>query len=160
MFQKKQKSFIKGNDPWFIYIFLVLHGAVFTSVSFYLIYWADKSEDPYFGYIWGGIGAIVYSIIYFGLFAKEKLLWAFINGTIAFFQILSIRKSNSFFEELESLPWYTHIVPIIYFVLYTFLLRHICLKISSAISPKFGIKIGNTGFVLINIGVWYWIQTF
>lgn len=87
-----------------------------------------------FLYLHGGIAILVYMIFYLVIFGLDEVKWMFINAGLGLLGIYSqIDWILSLFgKRIGDYPLYVHVTPFLYFVLYTFLLRHAVLDITRA----------------------------
>lgn len=122
------KYYPKGSyvSPWSIYPFFIFHMFIFGMSGFWLAYGetSDGVTPMSFILMHGGIAIVVYLVFYFVIFGKEKVKWMFINAGLG---ILGIWSQIDwvlylFGKELSDFPWYRHIMPFLYYILYTFLL--------------------------------------
>jgi hypothetical protein len=120
------KEYNKGdNIPWhFIYPFFMVHMLLFGGSGFAMAYFAD-SPDPLFLFIHGGIAILVYLVFYCVIFGLDEVKWMIVNALLGLIGIYAqIGWLLSVFgKKIDQYPYYIHIVPMSYFVLYTFLLR-------------------------------------
>jgi hypothetical protein len=79
-----------------------------------------------FLYMHGGIAILVYIVFYLTIFGLDEVKWMFINAGLGLLGIYSqIDWLLSLFgRRVADYPVYVHVVPVLYFVLYTFLIRH------------------------------------
>jgi len=120
------KSYKKGDDVhWLcIYPFFFVHMGMFGLSGFFLAY-ADKESPTFFLFLHGGFAIFIYTIFYKTIFGMESIKWMFINGALGLFGIYSELDwiLSLFGTEIGDYPPYTHIIPFLYYILYTFLLR-------------------------------------
>jgi hypothetical protein len=112
--------------PWFaIYPFFMLHMAVFGASGFFMAY-AGERPPALFLYLHGGIAITVYTIFYIAIFGRDEVKWMFINAGLGLLGIYSQIGwlLSRFGKTIGDYPYYIHVIPFTYFVLYTFLLRH------------------------------------
>ena len=112
----------------FVYPFFLIHMLAFGLAGFVLAY-SDAPIEMVFMH--GGIAIVVYVIFYLAIFGRDDVEWMFINAGLGIFGIVSqIDWILSLFgKHVGDYPPYVHIVPVIYFVLYTFLIRHAVLDL-------------------------------
>lgn len=151
------KTYPKGADlPWyFIYPFFLVHMLMFGGSGFYMAY-ADKSPSIGFLYAHGGFAIFVYTIFYFALFGRDEVKWMFINAGLGIFGIYTqIGWFLSLFgKNVDDYPLYVHVIPFLYFVLYTFLLRHAFLDILGARNDDTKRKKVEFGYVAVSLSVY------
>ncbi len=117
----------------FIYPFFMIHMLAFGASGFAMAYFS-KEPDATFLYLHGGIAITVYIIFYLALFGIDEIIWLAINSVLG---ILGIATQISwllevFGKNLNDYPIHIHVIPFIYFILYTFLLRQAVLDFSGA----------------------------
>jgi hypothetical protein len=82
----------------------------------------------------GGIAIVVYTVFYLAIFGWDEVKWMFINAALGLMGIYSqigwILSLSG--KSIDDFPWYRHVIPFLYYVLYTFLLRHLLLDLSGA----------------------------
>lgn len=115
----------------FIYPFFMFHMLAFGLSGFFLAYGSD-TPDLGFIYAHGGLAIGVYLAFYLVLFGVDQVKWMLINAGLG---ILGIYAQigwilGRFDRRVEDYPWYVHVVPFLYYVLYTFLLRQFLLDIT------------------------------
>ena len=117
----------------FIYPFFMFHMAMFGGSGFFMAY---GSAGPPSGFLFmhGGIAIVVYVMFYRVFFGVDQVKWMFINAGLGILGLVSqIGWLLSLFgKQLGDYPWYVHIIPFIYFILYTFLLRQAFLDLFRA----------------------------
>ncbi|NQU41188.1 MAG: hypothetical protein HQ523_14650 [Lentisphaerae bacterium] len=127
------REYRKGDDiPWhLVYPFFLVHMLMFGGSGFLMAYTAAR-PDIVFIYLHGGIAILVYTIFYLTLFGRDEVKWMFINAGLSIVGIYTqIGWILSLFgKEISDYPLYVHVTPFLYFVLYTFLLRHAVLDIT------------------------------
>ncbi len=129
------RHYKKGDEvPWYsIYPFFLLHMAAFGGSGFILAYGPVKVKLSLL-YLHGGFAILVYLVFYYVLFGREQVKWMFINAALGLYGIYAeIGWLLSLFgKKPGDYPWYVHVVPFGYYILYTFLLRQALLDISGA----------------------------
>ena len=129
------RLYAKGADvSWLkIYPFFLLHMLVFGGSGFLMAY--SSSPPPVaFLYLHGGIAITVYTVFYLVIFGLDDVRWMFINAGLG---LLGIYSQIGWLlslagKRIGDYPWYVHVIPFLYYVLYTFLLRHAVLDIFQA----------------------------
>jgi hypothetical protein len=117
---------------WYvIYPFFLFHMLMFGGSGFLLAY-AARDVDVGFLYMHGGIAILVYVIFYIAMFGADEVRWMVINAALG---LLGIRAEINwllgwFGKDVGDYPWYVHVVPFAYYVLYTFLLRQMVLDVA------------------------------
>lgn len=121
------RMYPKGTDvPWFtIYPGFLLHMLIFGGGGFLMAYGSDRPSVLIL-YAHGGFAVMAYTLFYVTIFGLDEVKWMFINAALGLLGIYSQidwllslvgRKASDY-------PVYVHVIPFLYFVLYTFLLRH------------------------------------
>ena len=82
----------------------------------------------------GGFAIAIYTVFYLAIFGLDEVKWMFINAGLGLLGIYSqIGWLLSLFgRNIDDYPIYVHVVPFLYYVLYTFLLRHAILDITQS----------------------------
>ena len=139
---KLQGNIVIGNRlypagtelPWYrIYPFFLAHMLVFGASGFYMAY--AKSHPPVlFLYLHGGLAITIYTALYAAVFGRDDVKWMFINAILGVVGILSqIGWLLSLWGKRSGdYPYYVHVIPFLYFVLYAFLLRHAVIDITGS----------------------------
>ena len=152
------KTYPAGTEiPWYkIYPFFLAHMLVFGGSGFFMAY--AKGRPPVlFLYLHGGFAITIYTIFYLAIFGRDEVKWMFIN---AFLGLLGIYSQIGWLlsllgKKIENYPLYVHLIPFLYFVLYTFLLRHAVIDITqSRENPKRKSIIENC-YIAFSIAVYF-----
>ncbi len=130
-----KQSYAKGDEvPWYkIYPFFLLHMLVFGGSGFLMAY--GRSRPPVvFLYLHGGFAIAIYTVFYLAIFGRDEVKWMFINAALGLIGLYSqIGWLLSLFgKHIGDYPLYVHVIPFLYFVLYTFLLRHAVLDLTQS----------------------------
>ena len=127
------RQYRKGDEiPWYgVYPFFLLHMLMFGGSGFLMAY-ADSRPDVTFLYLHGGFAILVYTVFYLSMFGRDEVKWMFINAALGLVGIYTqIGWILSLFDkEISDYPIHVHVIPFLYFVLYTFLLRQAVLDIT------------------------------
>jgi len=119
------RAYASGDDipAVFVYPFFLVHMLAFGASGFFMAY---GGVPALFVYMHGGIAILVYTVFYLAIFGRDEVKWMFINAGLGLFGILSqIDWLLSLFgRSVGDYPIYVHVIPFLYFVLYTFLIRH------------------------------------
>jgi hypothetical protein len=96
--------------------------------------YANHRPPVLFLYLHGGIAIAIYTVFYLVIFGREEVRWMFIN---AFLGLLGVYSQigwllSLFGKNIGDYPYYVHVIPFLYFVLYAFLLRHAVLDLTQA----------------------------
>ncbi len=124
----------RGPGPmamWFVYPFFGLHMLIFGLSGFLIAYMPD-APDLMFLYLHGGIAIFVYIVFYLVIFGLDAVSWMLLNAALG---ILGIYAQidwilERFGKRIEDYPWQVHVVPFLYYVLYTFLLRQFLVDVT------------------------------
>lgn len=133
------------------YLFLLIHMLMFGGTGFFLAYFTN--EVPLAAlFVQGGFAIALYSVIYIRAFGLDEVKWMIINAGLGLYGIyaevdllLSILGKS-----LSSYPIYLHVVPFLYYVLYTFLLRQGVLDIFKARTDSVKKKWVDRGYIFIS----------
>lgn len=123
----------KGEEiAWYkIYPFFLVHMLAFGGSGFVMAY-ADTPENILFLYLHGGIAILVYVIFYLVIFGMDEVKWMFINaglGALGIFTQMGWLLAL-FGRDISDYPFQVHVIPFLYFVLYTFLLHQAVLDLT------------------------------
>ena len=115
----------------FIYPFFGAHMLMFGLSGFVLAY-MEGGGDLGALYMHGGIAIFVYIIFYVVIFGRGAVAWMLINAGLG---ILGIYAQigwilERFGKRIEDYSWQVHLVPFLYYVLYTFLLHQFLLDVT------------------------------
>lgn len=114
----------------FIYPFFLVHMGIFGGSGFLMAYFIEDLEIAFL-YMHGGIAILVYLVFYLAIFGLDEVKWMFINAGLGLFGIFTEIGwlLGLFGREVSEFPWYVHVIPFLYYVLYTFLLRQLVLDL-------------------------------
>jgi hypothetical protein len=150
-------TFRKGdNVPWYwIYPFFLIHMLLFGWSTFVMAY-RDKPVEAGFLYVWGGISIPIYVLLYLSIFGRDEVKWMFINAGLGLFGIFSqIDQMLSVFgRKASDYPVHVHLIPFLYYVLYTFLIRHAILDITQVRNDEKKRKFVENIYVVISLAVY------
>ena len=122
----------KGSElAWYsIYPFFLLHMLIFGASGFFMAYGGNDVPTSFL-YMHGGIAILVYTIFYLVIFGWDEVKWMFINAAIGVYGLwCEIGWLLGLFgKKISDFPWERHVIPFTYYVLYTFLLRHLVLEV-------------------------------
>jgi len=120
-------------SPLIIYPFFLVHMLAFGLSGFFMAY---SSNHPEIGFLYmhGGIAITVYVVFYLAIFGVGRVKWMFINAALGLLGIYAQIDGilGLFDKHADDFPWYVHVVPFLYYVLYTFLLYQFVLEITGA----------------------------
>ena len=157
--------YAKGTEiPWYkVYPFFLVHMLVFGGSGFLMAY--SKNHPPVlFLYAHGGIAITVYTIFYLAIFGRDEVKWMFINAGLGLLGIYSqIGWLLSFFGKTAGdYPVYVHVIPFLYFVLYTFLLRHAVMDLTRSREEPGKKRRTGYGYIGLSVAVYlisYYFET-
>jgi len=137
----------------FVYPFFLIHMLGFGLAGFAMAYSGVPMEMVY---MHGGIAIAVYIVFYLAIFGLDEVKWMFINAGLGIFGIISqIDWLLSLFgKRVADYPPYVHVVPVLYFVLYTFLLRHAVLDFLGAREDEAKRRRVEFGYIGASVGVY------
>ena len=125
----------KGDEiPWYVvYPLFIIHMLMFGASGFLMAYSATRPSAAFL-YVHGGFAILIYIVFYIKMFGRDEVKWMFINAALGIIGIYTqIGWILSLFgKEIGDYPYYVHVIPVLYFVLYTFLLRQAVLDITHA----------------------------
>ena len=126
------RTYAKGTDvSWYkIYPFFLVHMLMFGGSGFLMAY-SDQGPPLLFLYAHGGFAILIYTVFYLTIFGRDEIKWMFINAGLSLLGIYTqIDWLLSFFgKKVSDYSIYVHVIPFLYFVLYTFLIRHAVLDL-------------------------------
>lgn len=122
-----------GAPRRFVYAFFLVHMLLF-GVSGFLIAYAKQPTDVLFLYLHGGLAIGVYTVFYLVCFGLDEVRWMFANAALGAMGIYSQLGwiLERFGRRIGDYPLYVHVIPFLYYVLYTFLLRQMVLDLAHA----------------------------
>lgn len=142
--------------PWFaIYPFFMVHMLMFGASGFFMAYSGNKVPVAFL-YMHGGFAILVYVIFYVAIFGVDEVKWMFTNAALG---LLGIYTQigwilSRFGKQIGDYPFYVHIVPFMYFVLYTFLLRHAVLDLLGAREDPAKKRSVEYGYIVVSVGIY------
>jgi len=118
-------------DKRFIYPFFGIHMLMFGLSGFFMAY-SSSRPDLLFIYMHGGIAIVVYLSFYLAIFGRDEVKWMLANAALG---VLGIYSQVGwilarFGKRIDDYPWYVHVTPFLYYVLYTFLLRQFLIDLT------------------------------
>ena len=124
--------------------------------SGFLMAYGSKHVPVVFLYLHGGIAITVYTIFYLSIFGRDEVKWMFINAILGLLGICSqISWLLSFVgKNISDYPYYVHVIPFLYFVLYTFLVRHAVLDITQSREDPAKRKVVENFYIAISVAVY------
>lgn len=161
--QVNGKSYAKGDElPWYqIYPFFMFHMLMFGGSGFVMAYIGDA--PLLFLYLHGGLAILIYTVFYINLFGLDEVKWMFINAGLGLLGIYTqVGWLLSLFgRKIGDYPFYVHLIPFLYYVLYTFLLRQALLDLTRAREDESRKRFVENSYVAVSIAVSlfsYWLE--
>ncbi len=144
----------------FIYLFFGIHMLMFGLSGFFMAY-ASDGPDLTFLYMHGGIAITVYMVFYLVIFGRDQVGWMLVNAALG---ILGIHAQigwilAKFGRNIDDYPWNVHVVPFLYYVLYTFLLRQFLIDLTRSRNDprrKAMVDTAYVAFSLLVYGLMLW----
>jgi hypothetical protein len=159
------KAYAAGTEiPWYkVYPFFLGHMLVFGGSGFLMAY-ATRRPPVLFLYLHGGLAITIYTVFYLAIFGRDEVKWMFINAALGLLGIYSqIGWLLSLFgKKIGDYPFYVHVIPFLYFVLYTFLLRHAVTDITQSREDPQRKKRSDNYYIALSVAVYlisYWLET-
>lgn len=150
----RSKQGASGELPKaFVYPFFLFHMLMFGVAGFLLAYGA---QDATFVYLHGGIAIVLYVVFYLVIFGRDQVQWMFINAALGIVGIYSQIDwlLGLFGRHARNYPWYLHVVPVIYYVLYTFLLRQLVLDLTRSRDNPARRRLVEAAYVVVSLAVY------
>lgn len=121
-------------SPWKIYPFFLIHMAMFGASGFLMAYGSSEDVPVGFLFMHGGIAITVYVVFYFAIFGRDEVKWMFINAALGIYGVIAqVDWILGFWgKSVGDFSAVVHVVPFLYYVLYTFLLRQMVLDFSGS----------------------------
>jgi len=122
----------------------------------------DDGPEISFLYMHGGFAIFVYLIFYLVIFGLDEVKWMFIKAGLGPFGVYAqINLILALFgKQAEDFPWYVHVIPFLYYVLYTFLLYQLVLELTGARENPQGKRLVEGFYVGISVLVYTAIYLF
>jgi hypothetical protein len=152
----KIKNPVTTISPIFFYIFFLFHSWIFA-ISWFMIFYTGQM--PLFGFLHWWIAIFVYLSLYSAVFWKEEIRNMLIGALIWALQIYSwleliwssLINETWYYKTFASMPLYYHIVPGLYFIMYTFLLKNAMIDLIWARNNPERSNIANWTFYIISL---------
>jgi hypothetical protein len=152
-----KRIYAKGADiPWYvIYPFFLVHMLIF-GVSGFVMAYGPKHAPVMFLYAHGGIAMLVYTAFYLSIFGRDEVKWMFINAALGLFGIYSQLGwlLALFGRQIGDYPVQVHVIPFLYFVFYTFLIRHAVIDLTHSREDPGKQKHVEYGYILVSVGIY------
>ncbi|HSG32189.1 MAG TPA: hypothetical protein VLB82_11675 [Thermodesulfobacteriota bacterium] len=150
------KHYPKGSEynGKFIYAFFLFHMAMFGGSGFLMAY--NSNVELSFLYMHGGFAILIYTIFYFAIFGFDTVKWMFINAGLGLFGIYAeINWLLSLFgKQASDFPRKVHVIPFLYYVLYTFLIRQAVLDFVGVRDDPERTKKTNIWYVIVSLVIY------
>ncbi|WP_202842952.1 hypothetical protein [Luteimonas saliphila] len=139
-------------SKWFVYPFFGFHMLMFGFSGFLMAY-ASDGPDLVFLYMHGGIAIVVYMVFYRVIFGHDRVKWMLINAALG---ILGIYAQvgwilERFGKRIDDYPWQVHVIPFLYYVLYTFLLRQFLIDVTGSRNDPRRRAVVDTLYVILSV---------
>lgn len=143
----------------FVYLFFLIHMAGFGGSGFYMAY-SDDGPPLFFLLIHGGFAIFVYTKFYIKSFGYDEVKWMFINAALSALGIYTqIDWILSYFNKtVDDFSLFRHIIPFLYFVLYTFLLRQAFIDFTFSRNNPFRQKLVEYTYIVNSIFVYFYFS--
>jgi len=140
---------------WKIYPFFLLHMGVFGASGFVLAY-VDTDAPVLFLYAHGGFALLIYLVFYHSLFGRDEVRWMFINAGLGSFGIyVELRWILALLDtDIASFAPTVHVIPFMYYIMYTFLLRQAVLDLTGSREDPARRRMAGRAYVVISILVY------
>ena len=141
-----------GKVPVFIYIFFLVHMLAFGGSGFFMAY-SEPDPPVDFLFMHGGFAIFIYLIFYLVIFGLDEVKWIFINAFLGLFGIIvEIDWILSLYDrKLSDFPVYVHIIPFLYYILYTFLIRRALIDFTGSWNNAQRKKRVEIGYIVVSI---------
>ncbi len=144
-----------GQATWFIYQFFGVHMLIFGLTGFLIAYMSD-APDLVFLYMHGGIAIFVYIVFYLVIFGRDAVSWMLLNAALG---IVGIYAQigwilERFGKRIVDYPWQVHVVPFLYYVLYTFLLRQFLIDVTRSRGNPQRRSLVDAAYVVVSVVVY------
>ena len=146
---------IREQAGMFIYLFFGIHMLLFGLSGFFMAY-ASNGPDLTFLYMHGGIAIVVYMVFYLAIFGRDQVGWMLANAALG---ILGIHAQIGwilarFGKRIDDYPWQVHVIPFLYYVLYTFLLRQFLIDVTRSRNDPRRKALVDTTYVVFSLLVY------
>ncbi len=140
------------------YAFFLIHMLAFGWSGFFMAY-SSPGASVGFLYLHGGFAILVYLLFYLAMFGPDEVKWMFINAGLGIFGIYAeIRWILSWFgSTIDDYPIYVHVIPFLYYVLYTFLIRQAVVDLTRSRGNPTRRKLVETLYVTVSLAVYGWL---
>jgi hypothetical protein len=141
-----------------VYAFFLCHMLFFGGREFWSAYFDPSPTGP--SYISSGFAIPAYVLFYQRTFGVDAVKWMFINAALGMFGVYSgMGQLLSFFgKTIGDYPVHFHVIPGIYYVMYTFLLRQFLLDSTGSRSNPDRRKVVESAYVGLSLLVYGWLS--
>lgn len=138
-----------------VYAFFGIHMLMFGLSGFFMAY-ASDGPDLTFLYMHGGIAILVYMVFYLVIFGRDQVGWMLANAALG---ILGIHAQIGwilarFGKRIDDYPWQVHVIPFLYYILYTFLLRQFLIDLTRSRNNPRRKAMVDTAYVVFSLLVY------
>ena len=151
------RTYAKGVEiPWHkVYPMFFMHMLVFGVLGFGMAY-AEKRPPVIALYVHAAFAIVVYLAFYLNAFGPDAVKWMFINSALGLMGIYSqIDWILSLFgKQAGDYPFYVHLVPFLYYVIYTFLLQIAILDLTRSRENPGRRKLVEFGYVAASLTIY------
>ena len=151
------KSYSKGDViAWYhVYPFFLIHMLMFGASGFLMAY-VQNGPPAFFLFLHGGFAIAIYTVFYITIFGRDEVKWMFINAGLGLLGIWSqIDWMLSLVgKHIGDYPLYRHVVPFLYYVLYTFLLRNSVLDITNCREDDNRKRVVDNAYMIVSVAVY------
>ena len=142
----------------FVYGFFLVHMLAFGLSGFFMAY-SDDGPDISFLYMHGGFAIFVYTIFYLTFFGVDQVRWMFINAGLGLFGIYAQIDwiLSRFGKSAADFPVSVHVIPFLYYVLYTFLLYQLVLHLCGVHKHPERRTVVEIVYVLVSLAIYSWL---
>lgn len=151
---------MQQNSKWFIYPFFLVHMFMFGGSGFLMAY-SNEGPPLLFMFAHGGIAIFVYVTFYLKIFGRDAVKVMFTNAALGLFGIYAQIGwiLELYGKDIGDYPWYRHITPFLYYVLYTFLLWQLVVDVTRSRDNSERQRKVELGYVVVSLvvygGLWW-----
>jgi hypothetical protein len=122
-------------------------------LSGFLMAYSPDPPDLVFPYLHGGLAIVVYVVFYLSIFGRDAVKWMLVNAALGIVGIYAQMGwiLERFDRRIEDYPWQVHVIPFLYYVLYTFLLRQFLIDVTRSRDNPQRRAMVDTGYVLLSV---------
>jgi len=127
--------------------------------SGFILAYADVDTPLFLQYIMGSIAILAYTVFYLVVFGRDEVKWMFINAAIGMYGIYcEIGTLLSYFDRsIFDYPLAVHVIPFVYWVLYTFLIRQAILDATHSRDDEIKRKRVEYGYIATSMAIYTFI---